>query len=512
MKKLLSLALAAALLLSGCERAPAPAASSSVPGPDPDLSAPADSRPQGPAERLPFTLAYYPDYSLHPTLAENRANLALAPLLYEPLFAVDGDFQASGVLCQSWSVSEDGLTWVFTLRPGVTFSDGSPLTGYVAAQALDLALDSSPRYAGRLNEVTSITGDEATVTFTLSSPNGALPALLDIPIALDDGERPFGTGPYLMAEEGGVPVLAARSDWWQGKPVPSQTIRLCPIQQTDQLIAGFESGEITALDADLTATNALGYSGSYEIWDYASTDLIYLGLNTRDGWCSTAQARRALGRGIDREAVVSVPFAGHAVPAVLPVHPDSPLYDVSLAEAWDYSPSELVQQLQTARGPDSPLRLLVNSENSAKSSAADYVAYQLQAAGLEVEVAALPWDQYRSALRDGEFDLYLGEVVLTADFDLTALLASSGALNYGGWSDWETDSMLWSLRAAQGEGRVSAAKALLEHLTENAPLIPICFKDGTVLTQWGRLAGLEPKQNNIFYGLENWAVDPLAVG
>ena len=60
--------------------------------------------------QVPFTLAVYADYSLNPTLAANRANLTLAPLLYEPLFAVDGHFQAQPVLCQSWTASEDCAT------------------------------------------------------------------------------------------------------------------------------------------------------------------------------------------------------------------------------------------------------------------------------------------------------------------------------------------------------------------------------------------------------------------
>lgn len=49
--------------------------------------------------------------------------------------AVDASFQAQPLLCSGYTVSEDGLTWTFTLREGITFSDGTPLTGTVAAQA-----------------------------------------------------------------------------------------------------------------------------------------------------------------------------------------------------------------------------------------------------------------------------------------------------------------------------------------------------------------------------------------
>ena len=80
-------------------------------------------------ETATLTLAFYPQQSLHPALSANRANLTLAPLLYEGLFAVDGSFTAQPVLCESYTVSPDKLTWTFTLRGGVTFSGGTSLTG-----------------------------------------------------------------------------------------------------------------------------------------------------------------------------------------------------------------------------------------------------------------------------------------------------------------------------------------------------------------------------------------------
>lgn len=88
---------------------------------------------------------------------------------------MDGSFTAQPVLCESYTVSPDKLTWTFTLRGGVTFSDGTSLTGEVAAAALELARGEGSRYSGRLSHVTSITAGEGTVTVTLDEPNGSLP-------------------------------------------------------------------------------------------------------------------------------------------------------------------------------------------------------------------------------------------------------------------------------------------------------------------------------------------------
>ena len=128
MKKLLASLLSAALLLSlaACGGGTVPDLSGSASSPG-DASQKEDPPPRD----IPFTLAFYPEFSLHPALAANRANLTLSPLLYESLFEVDASFQAQPVLCQSCTVSEDKLLWTFHLRSGVTFSDGSPLDGEV---------------------------------------------------------------------------------------------------------------------------------------------------------------------------------------------------------------------------------------------------------------------------------------------------------------------------------------------------------------------------------------------
>lgn len=502
-RTLTNLILSAALLLSaaGCSPSAAPDASS-----QPDAS----SSVQSPSEEppIPFTLPFYADDPLNPAQSQTRANTALASLLYEGLFTLDDSFTAVPVLCEDYSVDPDGLTWNFTLRQGVTFSDGTPLTGQLAAQSLTAALSAGSRYASRIPALRSVTGSQTTVTIQLTSPNGALPTLLNIPITKDSSARPLGTGPYKLTSENGSYSLVPRSDRWQSSTPPFDSIQLFAVQQTDDLIAAFDSGDVTLLDADLTGTNSLGYSGSYEVWDYNTTNFIYLGFNTIKGYCKDPLVRQALSRGIDRDSITTIPYARHAVPSSLPVHPDSPLYDQALAIQDSYAPNLLVAFLDSHPAPSTPLTLLVNSENSAKVAAAQYVAYQLESAGLRVTVKKLPWESFLSALSAGNFDLYLGEVLLTADFDLTALLSSSGSLNYSRWQDPQTDLLLAAMRSASSDARAASANTLYQHLLEQAPIAPICFKYGCVLTQWGRLSGLQPRPNNIFHNLEQLVLDP----
>lgn len=502
MKRIFCLLLSALLLsLTACGGEAPPAVSST--GSSSDVGQAEDP----PQKALPFTLAFYPEYSLHPVLGANRANMTLAPLLYESLFTVDASFQAQPLLCQSWTISEDKLAWTFTLRAGVTFSDGTPLTGQTAAAALDLARSPGSRYQERLADIAAIAAsDEAPnqFTVTLRRANGSLPLLLDIPIALGREDHPAGTGPYMLSEAG--TALTARTDWWQrDKALPVQSILLRTVTRSDELIYDFDSGDISLVDVDLMATNAMGYGGNYQTWDYPTTDFIYLGFNTRTGVCRTANVRRAISLAVDRDAVATTVYANHAISTLLPVHPASPLYQPG-EEPLTYDPEGLATQMESLRLQGAELVLLVNSENVAKTSAAQLIAYQLEAAGFIVDLRQLPFEDYTAALSAGNFDLYLGEMVFTADFNLSSLLSSTGALNYGGWWAEGADSLLAAMQGAAPEEKSVPAGEFFALLNEQAPIVPILFKNGSVLTQWGQLSGLSPVRGNVFDQIENWTV------
>lgn len=505
MKKLLASLLSAALLLSltACGGQAAPNSSSAASSSMEDNHQPVDTPPVS----TPFTLAVYPEFSLHPTLAGNRANLTLTPLLYEGLFTVDASFQAQPLLCSSYTASEDKLVWTFTVRSGITFSDGAPLTGREVADALNTARSPEGRYRERLADVVSVTTSEETpnqVEITLRRPNGSLPLLLDIPIALGNEDRPAGTGPYVLSESGGTLTLTARPDWWQkDQSLPIQSIPLYAVTKSDELIYAFDAGSISLVDVDLTATNAMGYGGNYQTWDYPTTDFLYLGFQTQTGVFRSADARRAVSLAVDRDTIATTIYSNHAIATLLPVHPASGSYQL-----WEsplaYNPGALAHQMEELRLRDSDLVFLVNSENVAKASAAQLIAYQLEAAGFAVELKQLPFEDYTAALAAGEFDLYLGETVFTADFDLAPLLSSTGTLNYGGWWAETADELLSAMQSAAPEGKAAAAAELFTLLNEQAPIVPIAFKNGSVLTQWGQLSELSPVRGNVFYNLEHW--------
>ena len=448
------------------------------------------SNPDIPPESLSLTLPYYPDQSLHPIRSDDRVNRTLSPLLYEGLFRLDTSFSPVPVLCRYYSISADGLIWTFTLREDVTFSDGTPLTASIAAHSLSLAR--SGPYSGRFSCVSAIHADEdGRLIITLNRPNYGLPALLDIPIVLSESDRPLGTGPYVLSGE----RLMVRNDWWQGVTMPYPSIDLLPLSGPEQLRSAFDEQTLSLLNTDPTSTAAAGFTGVYDTVEYDTTSLVYLGFNTDRRPLQSAEVRTAVSAALDRSTLVSAAWSGHARAATLPIHPASSLHDPSLS----LSLSGDLRPLERLGLDGTTLSLIVCSDNAAKLTAARFIARQLGKTGITVQVRALGWNDYLSALNAGQFDLYLGESVLTADFDLTALLAPEGRLNYGGWSSATGSSLLAAFSSAPEDERQLAAADLCAFLLTQTPIAPLCFKRGCVLTQWGSLSALSPTRDNVFY-------------
>lgn len=201
--------------------------------------------------------------------------------------------------------------------------------------------------------------------------------------------------------------------------------------------------------SDLTGTDSIPVSGSAGCIDADTTVLQYIGINTSVKGLDDAAFRRCLSLGLNRQSLISGLLSGHAKAAQFPISPVSGLYPAELHTT--YSATAFSEALAACESrPTRTLRLLVNEENSFKLSVAREIAASFSAAGIDMTVTALPWADYTAALAAGSFDLYYGEVRLTADWNLAPLLATGGRLNYGGWSDARCDQLLEAARQRTG--------------------------------------------------------------
>lgn len=493
---ILALALGLALL-AGCQRPAAPA-----PTPSPAEPTSTAAPTPAPAKQV-FTLPVDPVGGWDPYAGSQSGNMSLVPLLCESLFELNERFEPQPVLAKSAEVSEDGLVWTLTLRDGVTFSNGQVFNAAMAAQAVKAARGEKSVYRARLAGVKNVVAQEGeTLVFTLSAPNASFPALLDFPMALVDGDQVWGTGPYVLGEN----ALVARADWWQGKALPLREIPLEDITNDDDLITAFRSGALSVVAADPTGAATLGFSSTAQNWEYATSNMLYLGFQCARGPCRQAAFRKAVNQALDRSDLTLRALQGHATPATLP----SPVAAQSgelehdpqaAALALEELGYALDQEGHRSKGR-TPLNvtLVVNSDNPFKESLAQAIAQELEGLGIGVEVRSLGWTEYQKALEKGEFDLYLAECRLTGDLDPSPFFTKGSGLCYGGFSSK-------ALSAALAEGRRTGEwAAFYTQWGEDAPLAVIGFKHAQLLTQWGQVTGASPTQGNLFHHFETWSI------
>ena len=511
MRRSLSLAalLAALALLAGCAAVDGPPDANGENPPQQNTAA--EDEPAEDASALHFfALPYYEQATLDPLTCPDGAHQTIGALLYEGLFALDGQFNPQPALAESCTYDRTTYTYTIRLRSGVLFSDGSPLTADDAAASL-LRAKRSARYGGRLTDVVSVTASDGVVYVTLSRPNAAFAARLDIPIVKSGTENddvPVGTGRYLWQEGDDGPCLVPNANSWRRQELPIDRIPLVACKDADAAAYAFLSREIQLIAYDLTGTGTIRVSGRSTYTDTPTAVMQYVGFNTDSRLFSDPALRAAAALGIDRNGCVNACLLGHGKATSLPISPAASLYPADaepVSSADDYEAA--LAEAGYLSGRERTAVMLVSAENAFRVQAAQQIAGDLSRGDLQITVSVLPWTEFREALARGEYDLYYGECKLTADWDLSPLLAADGALNFSGYTD-ETLTALLERAAAAGTAAIRAAalRALYIRLAETVPFTPVCFKNVTVLLPDKATGAIHPTAADPFYDLADWTI------
>ena len=447
-----------------------------------------------------FGLAYVPEYGFNPYSCTCITNRPIFSLVYESLFVLGSGFQPEPVLCERFAVSEAGTTYLITVCQGVTFSDGSPLTARDVAASLEAAKN-SPYYGNRLFQVYTIRAlDDRTLEINLHRPYENLPLLLDVPVVkagTENEERPMGSGPYAFSQEGLDLCLRRNRSWWQDNraPVEYDRILLCPAKDPTAVRDSFEFGNTSLVCADLNAPNAVGYRCDYELWDCPTSIMQYLGFNLNAGVFSQRELRAAVTHLVDRETLIASVYKGFGEAAYLPCAPTSPLYDQDLAQNYTHDPKAFAEALASVRIPDEgAVTLLVSSADPARQELAHRIADTMTEAGLKTEVTVVAQDVYRYRISTGQFDLYIGEVRLSSNFDLSEFFRTYGSLCYGGIRSENMERLCYDALDNSGN-----CFDLYRGVMENGFFCPLLFKSYAVMANRGVIGNLQPAVDNVFH-------------
>lgn len=450
-----------------------------------------------------FALPYLQNQTLDPITCIDGVQQTVGALLYEGLFALDESFSPQKVLCRDYTYDAQTHTYTFSVRDDVVFPDGSPLSASDVLAAYRRAAVSD-RYGARFANVSSMRLSGDALVITLTQGNDAFPALLDIPIVKSGSERdlvPLGTGPYLFLTDSEKNCLIQNADWWRAFAFPPERITLVSARDTGTASYLLSSYDVHLLVSDLTGTASSGSVGDVDVFDADSTSMLYLGFNVRHASLSEGGVRRAISGAIDRDVIVSTLLSGHARAAQFPISPAAALYPANLSAAE----TDYVQALADAgindRHPKT-LTLLVNAENHFRLSVAQALCRQLSTDALHITLKSLPWESYLLALQSGNFDLYLGEARLTADWNAAPLISSAGALNYGGYTDAKMDELLFGFLAHENE---NTSQVYFRYFAQNAPIAPLAFKSVSTQISAGLAENVCPTAADPFYNFEQWA-------
>ena len=431
--------------------------------------------------RKEITMVFYQAMDTHPLTTTNSENHELLKLVYSPLVRLDGNLQPEYVLAEKVEIR--GVDVTITLKKGLKFSDGSAVTAEDLSRSIQTVREhyDSPYYSRLANIQRYAVQDERTLTITLREPDIDFINCLDLPI-VKKGKN-LGCGPYKFATEGGKQVLKVNNHYFE-KPM-IETIHLKAPKSEKERQEMFSVGLLDIyFDAAETEQKFAGGKG-FSTQTYPADNLLYLGINCREGLLQNSKFRTFLNQVTDRGKLVEGVLLGRAEAAVYPYQPNWYKAEQSIANSG-YSDSEKAAAIKELgltlqenilldqEGKPISFRLLVCKENEMHTAAAKAVAEGLKIAGITIEIDAQSRETYQMRLAEGNFDLYLGEIKTGRTLN-TVLYAAESGVNFSG-------AVFEELQQAAADYK--SGNLLLSDYCKvfdlHTPILPLAYRGGTL--------------------------------
>ncbi|WP_447981206.1 ABC transporter substrate-binding protein [Achromobacter kerstersii] len=352
----------------------------------------------------------------------------------EALVALRADMSVAPMLADSWTLSADKRSYTFTLRPGVTFHDGSPMTSADVKWSYDYLTGAKSEYSCKnlydgtkgAKVVGVETPDAATVVFKLDQPYALfldqmasvqcpMPVLSPKSVGADGNwVKPVGTGPYVLAEwkkdqyvlltpyAGYTPRSEAASGM-AGKKTASANVRFVVIPDAAAQKAALMAGQVDAYNAD--EDNLPAKDPRWNIVTEQGLDTVNLLMQTRAPLLSDANMRRAIALALDFPAIARALNNGQAAynPSLVPAA--SVYYSDADRAGYEKNLKEVKRLLEAAGYRGEPLKLQANKRYPYLYRVAVVTQQLLNKAGIKTELDMLEWGTQVTNFREGKFQL-----------------------------------------------------------------------------------------------------------
>ena len=380
-------------------------------------------------------------------VAQTTDNYMVPMNIFDRLFEVEvqenGGTEIVPSLCTGYTPSEDGLTYTFTLREGVVFSNGSALTAsdvqYTFERLLtaggvndDIPLEVAGAEALKNGEADTLAGfvvnSDTEFAITLAAPNAGFIAELTGPaMSVVDKETmeqvenfgiscedTIGTGPYKITEwvVNDHYTLEYNENYWGEEPsVKKMVVSIIPDASTQNLM--YQNGELDILDLEYldSAIVESTYKTQYadRIISGSRVGLTYLAMNANHEFLSDVNVRKAIQMAIDVDSIIASVYAGDAIPesGIIPTgvwgHNDAlerPAFDVEGAKA-------LLAEAGYAEG-DISFELAMDSSASSNTQLVYQIIQQyLKAISVNAEIATYDESSWLDLRKSGEMDSFV---------------------------------------------------------------------------------------------------------
>lgn len=352
-------------------------------------------------------------------LESDDSNLLARAGCLEPLTRIDFDGTLQPSLATSWTQMSP-TTWEFTLREGVKFQDGQPLTPDAVSNALNNLLKvTTPARAFSPKLIKSVEAiGNNTIRITSHAPTVLLPynvaspstGILS-PAGYQNGRiNPIGTctGPFIVvraAPREGMTVKRNENYWGGRAALAGAEIRFIPDGNARAVQA--RSGEaLISVAIPSLALHSLGSGLQIENIDSPRTATLII--NNKKPALSDVKIRRAIQAAIDTAGLASVVYAGAAQPAVGPFGPKEP-WAPKEAKVVKYDPAYAKELLKQAGIQDGALKLslLAYNERGEFKDVAAVIQAQLREVGIPVDVRVAEYAALEPRMLSGDFDIAL---------------------------------------------------------------------------------------------------------
>jgi peptide/nickel transport system substrate-binding protein len=419
--------------------------------------------------------------------------------VHDAIVTVNDNLEVIPSLAESWEVSEDGLTYTFTLREGVTFHDGSALDSADVKYSFERAMDPETGAVNFevFNDVVSIeTPDDLTVVVTLTEVNAPFLSRLaenGAGVVMPEGSgevqgtQPVGAGPFrFVSREFGNEVILERFDeYWDG-PAYLERIVAREITEPTVRLTGLRTGElhmINDIPADRVAEIEADPDLQVVTWFPLNWD--FVNFNHRVAPFDDPTVRRAFDLMIDKEMLLEGALWGQGATTPSPSYPTQATYNDALAQDGQDIEAAKALLAEAGFGPgELDVTFKVTTNYPYHVEAAQIMVEWFRMAGVNATIEQLTWSDWLSQVwTDKDFEMTMMNffTLWEPDFLYYSLWNSEGAFNYRGVSDPEIDRLTTEARRLTDPAeRAEVYKAVQEIIDGQTHDVLLWFRNGSI--------------------------------